>query len=147
METSLNERHQLVAPCGIDCGICELYMACHDEKLMNYLISKGIPKAVLPCEGCKPNGGHCPIHPGECATYTCAQEKEVEHCVDCTDFPCPMLHPAADRAEVLPHNLKVFNLCTIKRDGINEFVKDSAIIKKTYYKGEMVIGQGPVLKN
>jgi len=44
---------------------------------------------------------------------------------------------------VLPHNTKVFNLCTIKRAGVENFVKISSEIKEKYYKGKMEIGKGP----
>ncbi|HNX97446.1 MAG TPA: hypothetical protein PKK12_07185 [Candidatus Aminicenantes bacterium] len=56
-----------------------------------------------------------------------------------------MLHPSADRAEVLPHNLKVYNLCTIERRGLDRFLEEAAESKARYYKGKMVIGSGPQL--
>jgi len=53
------------------------------------------------------------------------------------------LNLAADRATTLPHNLKVFNLCVIQRLGVDDFIKQSAEIKITYYQGKMSIGRGP----
>ena len=49
----------------------------------------------------------------------------------------------ADRADILPHNLKVFNLCFIQRHGLEEFLKKAPGIKRRYYRGKMAIGQGP----
>lgn len=141
----VNEREKLAAPCGIDCGICELYLSGSNEKLMGYLVTKGIPKEKLPCAGCRNIGGNCPVIGETCVTFTCASEKSVEFCFECKDFPCSMLNPAADRADVLPHNTKVFNLCTIKRDGVEGFVKISGDIKKKYYQGKMAVGRGPQL--
>lgn len=143
----MNERDKLVAPCGIDCGTCEFYLSKHNEQILEYLVSKGIPNHILPCEGCRSIEGKCPIMPSDCETYTCAKIKGVAFCSDCKDFPCSMLAPAADRAITLPHNLKVFNLCTIKRDGLESFIDQSGKIKRSYFKGKMEIGKGPVLEN
>ena len=140
---STNERTNLVAPCGIDCGACELYLCKDNEQLFTYLVSRGIPQEKLPCAGCRDLDGSCPVIGGQCATYACFAEKNVDFCFDCGDFPCSKLHPSADRADVLPHNLKVFNLCTIQRDGVEGFIDKSAEIKLKYHKGKMEIGKGP----
>ncbi len=139
------EREHLVAPCGIDCGNCEAYTCRDDRKLHDYLVSRGMSAAKLPCAGCRSVEGRCPAHPDErvCATYACVREKGVRYCHECAGFPCGMLHPSADRADVLPHNLKVFNLCFIRNKGIEEFIASYPEIKRKYYKGKMVIGQGP----
>ena len=142
-----NERKNLVAPCGIDCGICELYTCKDNSQLYDHLISRGIPKDNIPCAGCRSIEGMCPVHPTKCATYTCVTERNVDFCHECNDFPCSKLQPAADRADILPHNTKVFNLCTIKNVGLENFIKKSAEIKLKYYKGKMVIGAGPHIEN
>lgn len=138
-----DERIALVAPCGIDCGTCELNLCKNNEQLFGYLVSKGIPREKLPCLGCRQIKGSCPVIGGQCASYACVTEKDVEFCFLCDNFPCSKLHPSADRADVLPHNLKVFNLCTIQRDGVEGFIEVSTDIKKRYYKGKMAIGKGP----
>lgn len=137
------DRSRLVAPCGIDCGTCELYLSRDNPALMAYLVSKGIPAQKLPCAGCRDVAGNCPVIAETCATYVCATEKGAGFCYECGEFPCAKLTPAADRAETLPHNLKVFNLCVIQRAGVDQFVRQSAEIKKTYYQGKMKVGQGP----
>jgi hypothetical protein len=140
-----SERINLVAPCGIDCGTCELYVCRDNPQLLSYLASRGIPKDNLPCAGCRDLEGCCPVIAGPCASYACAQEKGVAFCFDCGDFPCSKLNPAADRADVLPHNIKVFNLCTIQLLGVEGFVEVSSGIKTRYFKGKMEIGKGPQL--
>jgi hypothetical protein len=137
------ERTDLVATCGIDCGTCELYRCKDDQQLFALMVSKGIPKNKLPCAGCRSIKGYCPVIGGQCATYVCAVAEGAEYCFQCKTFPCSKLNPSADRADVLPHNTKMFNLCTIKRDGVEGFVEKSFEIKKRYYKGKMAIGNGP----
>lgn len=143
---STQERHDLVAPCGIDCGLCELYVCRDDPRLTDYLVSRGIPAERLPCPGCVPGHGACPVVGGVCATWTCAEGHGVRFCFECPDFPCEKLNPAADRADVLPHNTKVFNLSVIERRGVAGFVAESVVIKARYHKGTMEIGRGPRLE-
>lgn len=138
-----NERINLVAPCGIDCGTCELHLCKDNQELFAYLVAKGIPEEKLPCDGCRNIKGNCPVIGSKCATYACVTEKNVEFCTECGDYPCSKLQPSADRADVLPHNLKVFNLCTIQREGVEGFIELSREIKTKYYKGKMEIGKGP----
>ena len=139
----MENRIKLVAPCGLDCGICELYMSRKNQKLMDFLVSTGIPKEVLPCDGCNSIEGKCPVIHGKCATFECITEKGISYCSECNDFPCMKLAPTADRSDVLPHNMKVYNLCTIKKDGVEEFIRKSLKIKQLYFKGKMEIGEGP----
>lgn len=134
---TLTDRLSMVAPCGIDCGICELHLCKDNEQLFNCLVQKGIPKEKLPCQGCRSAEGNCPVIEKVCDTYSCVRENELEFCSACTDFPCNKLHPAADRADVLPHNLKVFNLCTINQIGLKAFTEKAAEIKRGYYQGKM----------
>lgn len=139
------ERSRLVAPCGIDCGICELYLSRHNAELKTLLIGMGIPADALPCEGCRENQGHCPLLGKACATWTCAADHGVTFCGECPEFPCAKLNPAADRGDRLPHNLKAFNLSLIRARGMDAFLAQSEEIKKRYFKGKMVIGAGPQL--
>jgi len=75
--------------------------------------------------------GFCGISCGEC---------------ECGDFPCSRLNPASDRAEILPHNLKAFNLCYIQKHGLEEFAQHAAEFKNKYYKGKMAVGKGPQME-
>lgn len=141
-----HERKALVAPCGIDCGICEANICRDNQQLLAYLTSRGIPGEKLPCKGCREEKGHCPVIAAQCETYVCATEKGIEFCYECSSFPCTKLQPSADRADVLPHNTKVFNLCTIQRAGIEGFIGKSSEIKERYYRGKMEVGKGPQME-
>ena len=140
---TLSEEQAMVAPCGIHCGICELHLAGTNEELRDFLIGRGIPAEVIPCAGCRAVKGQCPVHPGPCATYKCIQEQGLTFCSDCDRFPCNRLQPCADRASILPHNLKVFQLSIIAREGVDAFLRQATHFKKRYYQGTMEIGNGP----
>lgn len=132
----------LVAPCGIHCGSCPLYKVKDDPSL-----GEGLKKRInwngVPCPGCRPGKGQNQFIEGTCATYACASGRGHDFCFECVEFPCARLNPAADRAEVLPHNLKVFNLTFIKQHGVAKYLENEPEFKQRYYRGKMVIGKGP----
>ena len=134
------------APCGTYCGECEAYKAKDDPKLMEYLLSRGFKQETLPCPGCREVKGKCPAIGKTCETYLCIQEHQVDFCFECGEFPCAKLNPASDRANVLPHNLKVYNLCCIEHQGLDKLVEEISEIRKRYFKGKMHIGIGPVVE-
>ncbi len=141
-----SQRLRLVAPCGIDCGNCALNLSRDDPSLLERLVQRGIPREKLPCAGCRSISGDCPVISSRCETYECVRAHRVEFCHECADFPCGKLCPSSQRADVLPHNLKVFNLCTIKRMGVEGFVQASAGVERLYFKGKMEVGKGPRLE-
>jgi len=156
MET--NEEKILTAPCGLFCGYCPCYLAKDDPVMMERLVSRGHNRDNLPCEGCRPLKGkmayvECtketinefPATGGTCETYACAAEHGVDFCFECQEFPCVKLLPCTDMANNLPQNLKVFNLCCIKHQGLTEWLKKYPDIMQRYFNGKMVIGKGPQL--
>lgn len=135
-----------VAPCGIYCGGCPAYLCKDDPELLEQVVAKGLKRESLPCPGCREHKGKCAFTDGDCATYDCVQRHGVTFCFECNEFPCPYLHPCADRANILPHNLKIYNLCYIKTFGIAAFKAKFPEIKARYYMGKMAIGKGPQLQ-
>ncbi len=135
----------LIAPCGIYCGACPMYKVKDDPSL-----GEGLKKRInwdgVPCPGCRSAKGRNMFTNGSCATYACVSGKKYDFCFECKEFPCARLNPASDRADVLPHNLKVFNLVFIKQHGVAKYLEKEPEIKQRYYRGKMVIGKGPQLE-
>jgi hypothetical protein len=99
-----------------------------------------IPVEIMLCKGCRSQNGQIPFQKhvfGEahrCAAYECSQEKRLRFCSDCDQFPCDNLHPYADKAADLPHNIKVFNLCLINKMGLEEWAESKASeVRKIYF--------------
>ena len=131
---------QMTAPCGLDCFNCPMYLANESEELRT-AISKnmGIPYEKAFCIGCRNENGTIPFlnMTEPCNVYKCIEKKGIDFCCDCSDFPCDHLHPYADMASQVPHNTKVFNLCLIKRMGLEAFAETKAKnVKDTYFKGK-----------
>ena len=135
---------QMTAPCGLDCFNCHYFLAHEDEEAMKTVekISEeyDMPVEILLCKGCRNHNGRIPLHKhafGEehrCEAYECSQGKGLRFCCDCADFPCDNLHPYANMAGELPHNIKVFNLCLIKKMGLEKWAESKALeVKKTYF--------------
>ena len=135
---------QMTAPCGLDCFNCHFYLARKDKEAMSTVkqLSEefSIPVEIMLCNGCRNHNGQIPLQKHifgdkhRCAAYECSQGKGIRYCGNCDEFPCDNLHPYADKASDLPHNIKVFNLCLIKKIGLEEWAKTKASeVRKTYF--------------
>ena len=115
----------MTAPCGLPCFECMFFLANSDEEKRQTIAQDyGIPYEQASCKGCRDEKGKCGINPMPCRVYPCAEEKGVRFCYECSDFPCDFLHPYADQAATKAHNLKIFNLCLIKKLGLEEWAKN-----------------------
>lgn len=134
----------MTAPCGLDCFNCHYYLARENQASMTEVkkISKkyDMPVEIMLCDGCRNHDGKIPLQKHafgsehKCAAYECAKKKGMTFCGECNRFPCDYLHPYADMAEELPHNMKVFNLCLIKRMGVEAWAGfKAAEARKTYF--------------
>jgi hypothetical protein len=83
---------ELLAPCGLYCGVCGVSIAHRDnnEKFKERLSGVyGVPPEEIRCNGCKSNERftYCQV----CPIRTCTEEKGYEGCHECADFPCSMI--------------------------------------------------------
>jgi hypothetical protein len=141
------KKRNLTAPCGLDCFNCEIYEGNITEDFKKAFASK-IQKdpEEVPCKGCRVQKG-C-RHLGQpCETLKCIEDKGLEFCFECEEFPCVMLQPAKAGADRYPHNFKVFNLCRMKAVGVETWAEEEAkLIRQRYYLGKFIPGSGPILK-
>lgn len=146
---NLMDLRELTAPCGLDCFNCIAYLANDNEEFRKQVASLGIPYEEAACAGCrKDNGcrflqasGFLPKSeygstPNRCKVFLCVSSKGFETCADCSDFPCDNLQPFADKAAILPHNMKVFNLALIKKMCVEKWAQEKAKLVRDRYFGE-----------
>lgn len=81
--------HELLAPCGLYCGVCGVYIADRDQNMKfkeRLAPVYGVGVEEVRCRGCLSNEafGYCKT----CPIRTCTQEKGYEGCHQCVDFPC-----------------------------------------------------------
>lgn len=116
----------LTASCGKDFFNCPLYIGEENrDNREKFLERNNLKPDQYMCKGCRNNDGFCPgleilKIDGHCKLYACVKDKNVEFCFECNEFPCPKLQPVADRAERVPHALKIFNLYMIQKMGVEK---------------------------
>ncbi|MCX6000566.1 MAG: DUF3795 domain-containing protein [Chloroflexi bacterium] len=141
----MKNKRELVAPCGLDCFNCELYEGNLTNEVAELIHRKiGAAKEEIPCKGCRQQDAkHYHLPPEGCATLSCVKARIVMLCCDCSDFPCVLLAPVADQASKYPHNMKLYNLCRIKKIGIDRWTEEEAgPVRKKYFTGKFVVGKG-----
>lgn len=117
---------ELTAPCGLYCAVCSSY-------------KEGI------CRSCRVEGGKCIVttwqdNQGECRLYVCAAKRGIHNCSECTEFPCGELQPYLDMADRVYHNQKVYNLCLIKKLGLQKWANEKAQeVHDQYFTGKWKI--------
>jgi len=134
---------QMTAPCGLDCFNCPMYLANENQELREAISKKqGIPFEQAVCKGCRNEHGTIAFlgMTQPCNVYRCIDRKAIQFCCYCDEFPCDHLHPYADRATQVPHNTKIFNLCLIRRMGLESWARDKAKrVKQNYFKGSFAL--------
>lgn len=109
------ENNSLASPCGLYCGEC-LYFK---EQ----------------CQGCVPSDGKPSW--GKCRTYACARKKNVEHCGECPEFPCPLFLKQYS-PELGPWRVfyKAGQLIYRKKIGTTAWVKEKSKRQESRPKGD-----------
>ena len=104
----------LIAPCGMNCGVCVSYLA-----MKNNLNDKGFKRAY--CAGCLPRGENCLYMRGKCEILG---EGLIRFCYECKDFPCKRLKALDKRYSTKYHLSMIENLTAIKNDGLEHFLQE-----------------------
>lgn len=135
----MTQERESASPCGLYCGACPLNRAASDRAFAERLAQRmGRAVEEVGCIGCRPQKGLPGTMAGiVCETYDCCvNQKGLEFCYQCDDFPCLKLFPAADRASELPHNTKVYNLMLIQKRGVESLAKEAATLWRLYFQGK-----------
>jgi len=102
----------LIAPCGMNCGICKAYLA----------YSRGVPEQrgeVTHCAGCLPRNKNCFIKRG-CKKLA---KNEIRFCFECGAMPCENLDRVDRRYRKHYDMSMVENLRELKERGMEEFLR------------------------
>jgi len=103
-------KEELIAPCGMNCGICIGYFG----YAMNGRKRKNI------CVGCRIRDKNCAFLKKECEKLS---KKEVEYCFQCEDFPCENLEKLDKRYREKHDMSMIENLKIIRKNGMKEFLR------------------------
>ncbi len=99
-----NFAKELIAPCGMNCGICRAYLRPNN-----------------PCHGCNKAQLNKPPTRVNCKIRNCTK-RTGEFCCDCAEFPCEWLKHLDKRYQTKYGMSQIENLEYIKSNGIEEFL-------------------------
>jgi hypothetical protein len=114
--TKTMKKAELIAPCGMNCGICSGYLAgTRDVK------ARGIK--IPYCTGCRPRGKKCAFLKKRCDLLL---NGKVQYCHECRSFPCERLQGLDTRYQTLFRMSMIENLESIKENGIAQFLRQQS---------------------
>ena len=118
---------ELIAPCGMNCGICKRYLA----------YSRGIPEEkgkVIHCQGCLPLNKNCFIKRG-CKKIA---NNEIKFCFECDNIPCENLNRLERRYRERYSMSMVENLKELKDKGMEKFLENQESKYKRSKYGDII---------
>ena len=106
----------LVAPCGMNCGICKAYLA----------YSRGVPYKkgeVSHCNGCLARNKNCAFIRKHCEKI---RKKQIRFCYQCPDMPCEPLAKIDGYYRARYGMSMVENQKALREKGMDEFLRSQA---------------------
>jgi hypothetical protein len=105
-------KSSLIAPCGMNCGICYAYL-----RKKNH------------CPGCRSFYADEPVSIARCKIRNCEFIKSgvIKFCFKCNDFPCKILKRLDKRYRTKYHMSEIANLEFIRKYGIKKFIEEEKI--------------------
>jgi len=102
----------LIAPCGMNCGICMVYLREKNK-----------------CPGCRGTDTDKPVTRVRCKIKNCKNFRNgrAKFCFECGDFPCDNLKHLDKRYRTKYNMSMIENLENIKDFGIRKFLKNEDV--------------------
>jgi len=108
-------RQDLVAPCGMNCGVCMRYLATATG------LAQRTGKAQ--CTGCRTQKKKCASIKGRCKLL---KEEKIQFCFECSTFPCVKVERLNKRYVSRYDTSLIDNLLQIKQVGLEKFMAKEA---------------------
>ncbi|MBE2280483.1 MAG: DUF3795 domain-containing protein [Ignavibacteriaceae bacterium] len=100
----------LIAPCGMNCGICYAHLREKNK-----------------CPGCRFLKSNIPVSIERCKIRNCLKNRKVGFCFECNEFPCKNLKNLDKRYRTKYDMSEISNLEFIKNNGISNFIETEKI--------------------
>ena len=102
----------LIAPCGMNCGIC-----------------RGYQREKNKCVGCREIDVNKPITRAKCKIKNCNELKKnnLKYCYQCEIFPCTRMKTLDKRYRTKYNMSMIENLESIRKFGIRKFIANEKI--------------------
>ena len=125
----VNLNKELIAPCGMNCGVCSNYLG-----YKNNIHGKGLPN----CIGCRPRDKQCAFLKKKCKDSLKLLKGEIEFCFECSYYPCENLTGLDNRYREKYGMSMIDNLNEIKNRGINYFIENQGKKYKCQKCGNLI---------
>jgi hypothetical protein len=123
----MKNRSELLGACGLYCGACYHHRAAlaEGQHLLEEAAHQGRALAGFSCQGCR--SGVLYVHPGcsRCQIRACTDEKGIEHCGLCHEFPCDRLQVLQNDGRVHHRDILV-QLEELAANGADQWLADQA---------------------
>ena len=105
--------------CGLFCGACEALLSVEAGEIDKLADRWNTPAEDMECHGCK--SGKISMFCRTCKIKMCAEERELQFCSECNDFPCPMISDFHRREAPNPTIIRN-NLEVISKNGVDAWI-------------------------
>ncbi len=85
-------KKELMAPCGLYCGVCGIHIATSDNNTKfkeRFASARNVTVDQINCDGCL--SGNLYVFCKTCSIRSCALKKGIEGCHQCAEFPCKFI--------------------------------------------------------
>ena len=108
MSIDIDIKTSLIAPCGMNCGLCRAYQRVKNK-----------------CAGCNSTSFNKPSHCIDCWIKNCEllSNNKSKFCFTCRNYPCSRIRNLDKRYRAKYGMSMIENLETIKKIGIRKFTK------------------------
>ena len=87
------------------------------------------------CPGCRNNSASCPAYEG-CVIPACVQERGIDFCAQCNEFPCPKVKDYFDAHDELIYPVWVNGNKRIREVGIEAYFEEKKDVSHYIHYGE-----------
>ncbi len=117
----MKEKVRYDSYCGLYCGACDVLFHNENGSIKGLAKEWGRELEDLLCYGCKTNINS--IYCRECAIKKCCNEKQLENCFGCKQFPCKtFISFRNDDCE--HHSIVIKNLESLNEVGLDSWLKN-----------------------
>ena len=112
MINKISFKKELIAPCGMNCGICMAFLRDKNK-----------------CPGCRVIDNFQPITRVRCIIKNCEQlrKSNSKYCFNCRTYPCKRLKQLDKRYRTKYSMSMIENLNNIRKNGIRDFLQKEKI--------------------
>ncbi len=101
----MNKKDKMIAVCGLKCYECDILQASHDSKMAQEIADwfkkergEDVPIEKIHCLGCR--GNRTQHWSPDCwILKCCVDEKGLDFCYECEEFPCERLKKWAEESK------------------------------------------------